>query len=164
MDDVARPLNKRGRRAAAAVGHWLEEQGLRPSLVLCSTARRTHETLELLHGALGARVPIHLEPGLYLADAAALLARLQHIPGDVPSVLVIAHNPGLQELVAEFADAPGAAAPHTRARLHKKFPTAALARFRVKIDDWKSLSADAPAGTIKLQKVITPAQLGAGKD
>ena len=164
MEDEARPLNKRGRKAAAAISKWLEDEGLRPSLVLCSTAKRTRETLELLEGALGGRVPIQLEPALYLADAASLLARLRHIPREVPSVLVVAHNPGLQELVAELAAAPGAAASNTRARLHKKFPTAALARFRLKLDEWRSLSPDAPSGTIKLLKVITPAQLGAGKD
>ncbi len=164
MEDAARPLSKRGRRAAAAIGKWLEDEGLRPSLVLCSTAKRTRETLDLLHGALGARVPIRLEPGLYLADAATLLARLQHIARDVPSVLVIAHNPGLQELVEELAAAPGAASADIQARLHKKFPTAALARFRLKIDDWKLLSPDAGSGTIKLIKVISPAQLDAGKD
>lgn len=164
MEDVARQLNKRGRRAAAAIGEWLADEGIRPSLVLCSTARRTRETLELLHDALGARVPIYLEPGLYLADAATLLARLQRVPREVPSVLVIGHNPGLQELVEELAAAPGAAAADTRARLHKKFPTAALARFRVKVDDWKSLTPDGPSGTIKLLKVVAPAQLGAGKE
>ena len=164
MEDAARPLNKRGRKAAAAIAKWLEKEGLRPSLVLCSTAKRTRETLELLHDALGARVPIQIEPGLYLADAASLLARLRHIPREVPSVLLIAHNPRLQELVAELAAAPGAAAADTSARLHKKFPTGALARFRLKLDDWRSLSADASAGTVKLLKVITPAQLGAGKD
>ncbi|HTY70749.1 MAG TPA: histidine phosphatase family protein [Alphaproteobacteria bacterium] len=164
MEDAARPLNKRGRKGAAAIGTWMEEEGLRPSLVLCSSARRTRETLELLHGALGARVPIQIEPGLYLADTASLLARLRHIPREVPSALVIAHNPGLQELVAELAAAPGAASTGTRARLHRKFPTAALARFRLKLDDWGSLSPDAPAGTIKLLKVISPAQLGVGKD
>ena len=164
MDDAARPLNKRGRRAAAAIGQWLEDEGIRPGIVLCSTARRTRETLELIHDALGARVPVHLEPGLYLADAATLLARLHRIAAEVPSVLVIAHNPGLQELVEELAGAPGAAAPEARARLRKKFPTAALARFRLKIDEWKSLSPDGTAGTIKLMKVISPAQLGVGKE
>lgn len=164
MEDTARPLNKRGRKGAAAIAHWLESEGLRPGLVLCSTARRTRETLELLQDALGDRVPIQLEPSLYLADAATLLTRLRHLAREVPSVLVIAHNPGLQELVAELAAAPGAAAAGTRARLHKKFPTAALARFRLKLDDWRALSTDAPPGTIKLLKVISPAQLGVDKE
>lgn len=164
MEDTARPLNKRGRKGAAAIGRWLAEEDLRPSLVLCSTARRARETLELLQDALGDRLPIQLEPGLYLADAATLLTRLRHLPREVPSVLLIGHNPGLQELVAELAAAPGAAAAGTRARLHKKFPTAALARFRLKLDDWRSLSTDVPSGTIKLLKVISPAQLGVGKE
>lgn len=147
-----------------AVGKWLVEEGLRPSLVLCSSARRTRETLDLLHDALGARVPIQIEPGLYLADAATLLARLRHVPPEVPSVLLIGHNPGLQELVAELTEAPGAASAEARARLRRKFPTGALARFRLKLDDWKMLSRDARAGAIKLLKVVTPAQLGVGKE
>src|SRR5258708_3490962 len=107
-DDFERPLNRRGRRPAAQMGSWLTEQGLQPKLVLCSAARRTRETLDLLHDALGTRVPLHIEPGLYLADAPALLARVQHVDAAVPSVLVIAHNPGLQELACELADIPGA--------------------------------------------------------
>lgn len=160
MADEARPLNKRGRRAAAAVGRWLADQGIHPSLVLCSTARRSRETLELIHDAFGAKVPIQLEPGLYLADAASLLARLQRLPRDVPSVLLIGHNPGLHELAGELAHAEGAAASEVRERLDKKFPTAALGRFRLKIDDWKSLSPDAPAGIIKFLGMITPKELG----
>src|ERR1041385_7436623 len=114
QDDFDRPLNKRGRRAAADIGRWLSDQGLQPNLVLCSSARRTRETLELLEDTLDARVPLHIEPGLYLADDAALLTRLHRIDAAVPSVMVIAHNPGLQELACELADAPGAADPALR--------------------------------------------------
>jgi phosphohistidine phosphatase len=155
-DDFERPLNKRGRRAAAHMGNWLADQGLQPKLVLCSSARRTRETLDLLHEALGTRVPLHIEPGLYLADAAALLARLHRVDANVPSVLVIAHNPGLQELACALADAPGAADAATRARLRQKFPTAALARFRLKLDDWRRLSPDMGSGAIKLLALVSP--------
>jgi phosphohistidine phosphatase len=164
MEDVARPLNKRGRRAAALIARWMVDEELRPALVLCSSARRTRETLDLLHQALGNRVPVHIEPGLYLADAATLLARLRKLPREVPSALLIGHNPGLQDLVVELADAAGAAPADLRARLHRKFPTAALARFRVMGDDWTALSPDAASGTVKLMKVMTPALLGDTKD
>ena len=163
MEDIARPLNKRGHRAAGLIGSWLADEGVRPAVVLCSSARRTRDTLDHLQEAIGPHVPIHIEPGLYLADAPALLARLRRLPRDVPSVLMIGHNPGLQELVVELAAAPGAAATDSRQRLEKKFPTAALARFRIKSEDWRTLGTDS-SGTIKLLKVITPAQLGAGKD
>jgi len=164
MEDIARPLNKRGQKAAKLVGRWLEAEGIRPALVLCSSARRTRETLDLIQEAIGSRVPIQIEPDLYLADAPTILARLRKIPRDVPSALVIAHNPGLQEFVGELIAAPGAASSASRERLDKKFPTGALARFRLKIEDWRALTPDAPVGTIKLLGVTTPADLGAGKD
>ncbi len=158
MEDIARPLNKRGRRAAVLIGKWLADEGIRPGLVLCSSARRTRETLDLILEAIGPQVPIHIEPDLYLADASSLLARLRRLPRDVPSVLLIGHNPGLQELVSELADSA------SRERLAKKFPTAALARFRLKSEDWRALSPNAASGTVTLLKVITPAQLGDGKN
>lgn len=154
-------MNKRGRRAAADMGTWLADQGLQPKLVLCSSARRTRETLDLLHEALGARVPMNIEPGLYLADAATLLARLQRVDATVPSVLVIAHNPGLQELACELANAPDAADPATRARLRQKFPTAALARFRLKLADWHHLAPDTGDGAVKLLSLVSPSDLRA---
>jgi phosphohistidine phosphatase len=140
------------------MGKWLSDEGIRPAVVLCSSARRTRETLDLIQDAIGPQVPIHIEPELYLADAPGLLARLHRLPRDVPSVLLIAHNPGLQELACELADAA------SRERLTRKFPTAALARFRLNSEDWRSLAANAPSGTVKLLKVITPAQLGGGKE
>lgn len=158
MEDIARPLNKRGYRAAVLIGKWLGDEGIRPALVLCSSARRARETLDGLHDAIGPHVPIHIEPDLYLADAPSLLARLRRLSRDLPSVLLIGHNPGMQELVTELADAA------SRERLSKKFPTAALARFRLKSEDWRSLAPNAPSGTVKLLKVITPAQLGDGKN
>jgi phosphohistidine phosphatase len=161
QDDFERPLNKRGRRAAAHMATWLAIQGLQPKLVLCSSARRTRETLDLLHAALGARVPMNIEPGLYLADAATLLARLQRVDATVPSVLVIAHNPGLQELACDLANAPGATDPATRARLRQKFPTAALALFRLKLTNWHHLSSATGDGMVKLLSLVSPSDLPA---
>jgi phosphohistidine phosphatase len=158
-EDFDRPLNRRGRRAAIQIGKWLADQGIQPKLILCSASRRTRETLDLLQDGLGARIPLHIEPGLYLADAPALLARVRQVDAAVPSVLVIAHNPGMHELASELADAPGAADTLLRARLHQKFPTAALARFRLKLDDWRRLSTDAESGAVKLLTLVTPADL-----
>src|SRR5262245_59678675 len=105
LADFDRPLNTRGRRAARLLSRFFEDPGLRPALVLSSDAHRTRETLELIHGALASRVTIHLEPRLYLADPSTLLECLKKIPNDVPSVLMIGHNPGLQEFALELAEA-----------------------------------------------------------
>src|SRR4051812_42665146 len=120
LDDHARPLSGRGRRAAKAMARHLRAQGLQPRLVLCSTAKRTRETLVRIEPALG-RHEVRAERELYGASAEALLARLQRLPDKVDSVLVIGHNPGLQELALALA-----AAGETRDRVAEKFPTAAL--------------------------------------
>jgi phosphohistidine phosphatase len=156
--DFERPLNKRGRRAAAAMARYFTDKGLSPRLVLASDARRTRETLDLIREALGA-VTIHLEPRLYLADPPTLLDALRKVGDEVPSVLVIAHNPGLQELALELAEAAGKPAADTAARVEEKFPTAALIRFRLKIERWRELSMDRLGGAVKLLGYTIPAEL-----
>jgi phosphohistidine phosphatase len=159
LADFDRPLNKRGRRAAAALARFLEDEGLRPALVLSSDSRRTRETLDLIHGALGSRVTIHLEPRLYLADPSTLLDCLRKIPGDVPSVLMLGHNPGLQEFALALAEASGPSGADTAVRIEGKFPTAALARFRLKIEKWRDLSVENLDGVVKVVGYTVPTDL-----
>jgi len=158
MPDFDRPLNKRGRRAAAALAQHLAKEGLNPGLILSSDARRTRETLDLIRDALGARSAVLLEPKLYLADPPALLARLRKVPDDVPSVLLIGHNPGLQDLALELAEAAGPSGADTAARIEEKFPTAAFVRFRIKIERWRDLSGDLD-GAVKVIGYTIPADL-----
>jgi phosphohistidine phosphatase len=114
LADRDRPLNGRGRRAAKTIGRHLRDQGIDPDLVLCSPARRTRETLERIEPSLG-RGGVKVEPELYGASAGELLERLRAVPGDVESVLVIGHNPGLADLTFRLCG------------FDEKFPTAALA-------------------------------------
>ena len=143
LADHNRPLAPRGRRAAKAIGRHLHKQGIEPELVLCSSATRARETLERL-GLQGAEI----EPELYGAGAAALLARLREVPTDVASVMLIGHNPGMQELALLLARAE----PHVR-ELEVKFPTAALAT--VAIRGWSSLGP----GTAELIGFVRPREL-----
>ena len=96
LPDHDRPLSGRGRRAAKAIARHLREQDLEPQLVLCSTARRARETLERIQPALGAAT-VEFEHDLYAASADALLERLRRVPDTVASVMLIGHNPGLQD-------------------------------------------------------------------
>ena len=132
VGDHERPLAPRGRRAALQIAAYLRAQHIEPALVLCSSARRTVQTLEAV--ASGGRILI--EPELYAASASALLARLRQVPDAAPSVMLIGHNPGLQILVLALAGdrPPGPTrdptpAPEDRDRvaIANKFPTAALA-------------------------------------
>jgi phosphohistidine phosphatase len=138
LDDHDRPLAPRGRKAAKAIGRYMRDQGIEPELVLCSTARRARQTLERL-GPPG--LDARIEPELYGAGADALLARLRGVPDAVASVLLIGHNPGMQQLAFNLAG------------LDDKFPTAALATFEV--DGWSRL------GRAELVDYVRPRDLDA---
>lgn len=143
VPDHDRPLGARGRRDAPAAGRWLHAAGYVPDLVVCSTARRTRETWELVRPALGGADPETVyEPRVYAAGAAGLRAVLREVPRERRTVLLVGHQPGVQDLVLSLADeAAGAShAPHpgaSRADAHRpgdalvraraKFPTSAVA-------------------------------------
>jgi phosphohistidine phosphatase len=118
LRDHERPLAGRGRRAAKLIARHMREEGVAPELVLCSTAKRARQTLERIEPALGTR-SVKVEEGLYGAGKDELLARLRELPAAVGSVLVIGHNPGMQDLALLLA--------RSAPELEAKFPTAALA-------------------------------------
>jgi phosphohistidine phosphatase len=150
LPDRERPLAPRGRRDAQRVGEYLVRLAIVPDLVLCSAARRAGETLELVQTALGPTTSVLLEPQLYAASADRLLDRLRVVPDGVASVLVIGHNPGLQNLALLLASA-GA----DLERLEAKFPTAALATLALPKATWGQLS---PADAL-LDAFVAPKQL-----
>ena len=96
--DIDRPLSPHGLAEAEAAGRWLHEQRLVPDRVLCSPARRTRETLEAVLGLTG-YVEQRLEERIYDA-APGTLAGLLDEHREVERLLVVGHNPGLEQLVA----------------------------------------------------------------
>ena len=135
VEDRDRPLSRRGRDDARAVGRGLPQALGALDLVLCSSALRTRETAEL---ALAGITPVPktlFEDGLYLAGPAALLKRLIELDENAGSVLVIGHNPGLHELALALAVAEGKG---YRALAQGKFPTTARASFAVE-GPWSAL-------------------------
>lgn len=136
--DFDRPLAQRGLAAAPAMGRHMREIGLHPDLVLCSPAARTRETAALTLAALGNKQPpIQFDAAIYEATAEALMARLRLIPSGVTTVLLIGHNPGLQDLVLALARRPLAKA---HADLEVKLPTAALVVLESTASAWTSLA------------------------
>jgi phosphohistidine phosphatase len=115
VPDHDRPLAPRGRRALESLRRHIAAEALTPDLVLCSSAHRTIETLQGIRPALPAETTVHVESGLYGASADELLERLHGVDDDVRSVLVIGHNPGVEDLAALLSG-------HAEA-----FPTATLA-------------------------------------
>ncbi|WP_249010906.1 histidine phosphatase family protein [Conexibacter sp. DBS9H8] len=100
--DHDRPLAPRGQEAARRLGTHLSDAGIAPALVLCSTARRAVETVELV--APGGE--LHVESELYGASVSSLLVRLGRIGEDVTTVMVVGHNPTLQQLALTLAGPP----------------------------------------------------------
>jgi phosphohistidine phosphatase len=149
LPDHDRPLAARGRRAAKTIARHLHERGVEPELVLCSSARRARETLERIEPALGTPA-VHVEDDLYAASAPALLERLRSVPDHVESVMLIGHNPGLQDLALDVARPSP-----TADELSAKYPTAALATLELSVSTWQEL--DCGAG--ELTALVRPRDL-----
>jgi phosphohistidine phosphatase len=133
LPDHDRPLASRGRKAAKRVAKHLRDEGISPSLVLCSSARRTRETLERVEPGGDVRV----ERELYGASASELLERLRRVPDETQSVMLIGHNPAVQELALELAGDGDRLAD-----VERKFPTCALATLSLR-GTWGELEAGA---------------------
>ena len=141
-------MASRGRRDAKRIAKHLAGLEFEPELVLCSSAVRTRETLELVRPALG-NSKVLFEDGLYGASSDELLARIRVVPDAVGSVMLIGHNPGLEQLALLLASS----GDELRG-LETKFPTAALATLAVETT-WSRL---APGDAI-LRAYIVPKQL-----
>jgi phosphohistidine phosphatase len=150
LDDFDRPLNERGRAAAQIMGEALKELHFAPQLILCSPAKRTRETLQLVAPGLeGPAATVDFDDRLYLTSRDALYGRLKAAPIDAKSVLMIGHNPGLHGLALMLM---GTGDAKSISRLEDKLPTAALAVFTFPQVAWRDLI---PAAG-RLETFITP--------
>jgi phosphohistidine phosphatase len=153
MEDVDRPLAPRGARAADRMRDYLDAERIRPELVLCSSALRTRETLARILPGLGPELTVRIEPSLYSFEADQLRDRLREVPADVGSVMLIGHNPAMQELASVLAS-EGERLEELRAG----FPTAALAELDVPVGSWDQLTP----GSGRLERFVVPRELGSG--
>jgi phosphohistidine phosphatase len=138
LSDHERPLNDRGEMAAARMGRLLVQQNLSPDAILHSTAARARDTARRAAkaGALSASLEARRE--LYLAAPEAYIAVLQALPSRVGCVLVVGHNPGLEELVT------------TLSGRHERMPTAALAELSLDIGEWPELGLATPLAAFRV--------------
>jgi phosphohistidine phosphatase len=125
LPDHERPLADRGRQAVGVLARYVEQHQIQPELILCSSARRTLDTLE---GVLPGRAAV-IEAALFLASSDQLLRRLRQVEPEVGSVMVIGHNPALQMLTLNLAGSESGGRP-ARAEgveeIRRKLPTGAL--------------------------------------
>jgi phosphohistidine phosphatase len=152
LTDHERPLARRGQRAVLDLRRHLAESGVVPDLVLCSTARRAVETWEGVAGAWPVgRVTVRMTTDLYGASASELADVLRRLPDTVACALVVAHNPGLEDLSTALV---GSGPIELRRRLGIRFPTGALATMTLP-GRW----ADLDRGTARLVGFVVPRDL-----
>ncbi|PZQ96601.1 MAG: phosphoglycerate mutase [Cereibacter sphaeroides] len=147
--DHDRPLNERGKAAAADLGDWLASRGYVPDEVLCSDALRTRKTWSGIAPALPGTPILELKPALYHAAADVMLAVLRHGAGE--TVMMIGHNPGISEFAHRLV---------TRAPLNPdfhKYPTGATLVVEFDIGTW----GDAGFGQGVVLDFIVPKELAA---
>jgi phosphohistidine phosphatase len=135
LSDRDRPLAPRGHRAAAAMGSFLAARPERVELVLCSSARRAVETVARL--ALPDDIPIFREDALYGAGADELLERVAAVDDQRRTVLLVGHNPALEDLVHLLAEG---GAPKARRRLARGLRTACLAELELEATSWAGIA------------------------
>jgi phosphohistidine phosphatase len=140
--DFERPLNKRGGRDAEAIAEFIGSVAHRPALILCSAARRARETLQPLVARLDGEAQVVITRLVYEADAEALLDLIRR-SGSVPSLMVIGHNPTIEDLTGRLAASSEAQAA---ARLQGGFPPGGLATLAFDAGEWR----DVVSGTGRL--------------
>ncbi len=132
------------------MGRFLAKEGMRPDLVLVSTSRRTRETWQRASPAFGEDVPrSEADDRIYEASPEALLEIVRRTQEPVRTLMLVGHNPGLEDL-SRMLIATGEAS--ALSRLSDKFPTAAVAAIDFEVEDW----SDVAAGTGRLSRFDTP--------
>lgn len=128
LADHDRPLKKRGRESAKCMGQLLRERELLPDHILTSSAARATATTQLVIKAAKYGNEVEVVPALYHADPSAFVAIVSRVPNRFDRVLVVGHNPGLEDWLDRLIGRVEA------------FPTAALAQIELPIDSWLDLS------------------------
>jgi phosphohistidine phosphatase len=137
--DHDRPLNRRGKRARKAIARHVA--GWPVDLVVCSTAARAQATAEPVVAALGC--PLRLERALYGADVDELFDVVRALPNDVATVMIVGHNPGIEDFSASLSGQP------------VRYPTAALGTIELSNEHWSDVAP--MSGTLAAH--VTPAEL-----
>jgi phosphohistidine phosphatase len=151
LPDHDRPLNTRGMGEAPVMGKAMTKHGLDPDLVLCSTARRTQDTLQLVLLELKTEPKVIYEDRLYHGTPAEMLDLLHEVAG-AEQVLLVGHNPELQSFALDLI---GAGSKQLKDRLEAKLPTAGLVVLRFPAGAWKDVAINSG----KLELFLTPSDV-----
>jgi phosphohistidine phosphatase len=153
LRDFDRPLNAKGQRAAQVVGRNLKAMALTFDRVVASPAVRVVETLDHIGRGYGTTIAPEWDRRLYLASVASLIDVIHEQDAAVERLLVVGHNPGLEDLVLALVpagtDNPG------REDVEEKFPTASVAVMTFDVSRW----ADVAFGAATLTHFVRPRDL-----
>jgi phosphohistidine phosphatase len=141
--DHDRPLNRRGMRAADLVRGFLQRKKLRPKFVLSSSAARTRQTVEIVFESLSPAPEVRYDAALYLASAAKLLDVISRLADDQDQVVLVGHNPGMEDLLFRLT------------HVDQHFPTATLASIALAVEKWSEVEDNKG----ELRWLVTPKQL-----
>lgn len=138
--DFDRPLNKRGERAAVTIGRHAREQGLHFDYLIASPAVRVVETLDKFIEGFGQTLDANWDRRIYLASSATLMDVLRDLPDAAGDVLMMGHNPGMEDLILALVPDDGSSL--LRDDVEVKFPTASLAILEIGVDHWNDVATN----------------------
>ena len=140
IPDHDRPLKKRGKRDAPRMGELMVKEELFPDLIISSSAKRACKTTELLVEEAGFDCEIVYERDLYAAWPDAYIETLNVLPDQYERVMVVGHNPGLEDLLEMLTDE------------FERMPTAALAVISLPITSWRELSSETRGELVRIYR------------
>lgn len=144
LADYARPLNRRGQADAPRMGALAKSLDLAPDLIISSGAVRAHDTAQAFADACDYEGPIEMTRDLYMADPEEYLEVIQQVPDEMESLMLVGHNPGIEELLEELTG------------VYERMPTAALAQIALPVASWRAVATD---GTGTFVQVWRPKEL-----
>lgn len=147
--DFDRDLSDRGRAGAAIMGRHVRTHGVHWDRVIASPAVRCTETIEIAAEAAGRAFPVMWDRRIYLASSATLLDLVREQPDAARAVLMVGHNPGLEDLIFDLVPDDGSSP--LRDVIETKFPTAAFAVLELPVEGWRDI-AEASARLVHLTR------------
>lgn len=151
--DFDRPLNARGQRGAQAMGAYIRDTARTFDRMIASPAVRAAETVEEASKAWKCTFKVEWDRRIYLASSATLIDLLKELSGDPASVLMVGHNPGLEDLIFDLVPDDGSSP--LRDVVEEKFPTATFAVLELDVERW----SDVTEGCARLVEIKRPRDL-----
>ena len=138
LADHDRPLKRRGKEDAEKMGKHILKNDLVPQLIISSSATRARRTARLVAYASGYGSEIVKDHSIYMAGPGDIIRTLQKVNDDTKRVMIVGHNPGLEDLLANLTEN------------YYALPTCALAHIDLPITSWSEINKEVKGNLVKL--------------